>query len=213
MQSRAAIPRTGWAAAFLAAAVLAVTACNGPKSPRPSHDVSPRLQPLRPAPDFHLLDQTGKPFGLADLKGKIWVAYFLFTRCKAPCPLISSRMAELHKMLERTGGSVVLVSFSTDPEFDRPEILARYAAALGADSSRWKFLTGSKEDIDSLSGNGLLRPLAGEVGGTPVHSTCLVLVDREGRLRGFEDGSDPEVVQKLLMDIGDLMRENPSRDP
>lgn len=206
------IPRLGWVIAFLVAVTLAAFAFASLKGTHPAR-IAAHLEPIAKVPDFELIDQTGKPYGLADLKGKIWVAGFIFTRCQGPCPLISSRMAELNKSVERAGGGVELVSFSVDPEFDRPEVLAGYAAKLGADPGRWKFLTGSREDIEAIVVKGLLQPLAKEPDGTPAHSTRIVLVDREGRLRGYQDGMDPESVQKLLMDIGDLMRENSEKNP
>ena len=206
------IPRLGWLVAFVGFVTLVALAYSSLKSMRPS-PAPARLDPISQVPDFQLLDQTGNPFGLADLKGKVWAASFIFTRCKGPCPVVSSRMAELNKMVARAGEGVELVSFSVDPDFDRPEVLAGYSSKLGADPARWKFLTGTKEDIESIVVKGLLQPLATEPDGTPAHSTRIVLVDREGRLRGYHDGMDPEAVQKLLMDIGDLLRENSLKKP
>lgn len=206
------IPRLGWVIAFLGAATLITFAWSGLKDMRPV-PVPTHLQPIAEVPGFQLIDQAGKPFALADLKGKIWVASFIFTRCTGPCPLISSRMAELNKMIGRAGKGVELVSFSVDPEFDRPDVLAGYADKLGANPERWKFLTGSKEDIEAVVVKGLLQPLAKEPDGSPAHSTRIVLVDGEGRLRGYVDGKDPEAVQKLLMDIGDLLREDSGKKP
>src|SRR5213594_5132066 len=91
---------------------------------------------------FQLTNQNGQPFGSPQLAGKIWVADFVYTTCPGPCPLISSRMSELQKPLEKT--DVHLVSFSVDPEKDTPEVLDGYAGKLGADPERWDFLTGPK---------------------------------------------------------------------
>jgi len=121
---------------------------------------------------------------------------------------MTSRMAELNKKLRKS--DVTLVSFSVDPDYDQPPILAEYAAKVGADPSRWKFLTGPKDKMETLIVKGMLQPLSKDAEGMPAHSTRFVLVDRDGQLRGFQDGNDPEVVQKLLMDIGDLLRESPS---
>lgn len=206
------IPRLGWAVAFLVVATLIALAYSSFKGMRAS-PASARLAPISLVPDFELFDQTGKPFSLADLKGKIWAASFLFTRCKGPCAVINSRMAELNKIVERAGNDVELVSFTTDPGFDRPDILAAYSAKLGADPAHWKFLTGTQEAIESVVLKGLLQPLKKAPDSLSVPSTRIVLVDRDGRLRGYEDGEDPEAVQKLLMDIGELLRESPSRHP
>jgi protein SCO1/2 len=122
-------------------------------------------------------------------------------------------MSELNRKLGRTAGAVQLVSFSVVPDYDQPAVLAEYAGRSGADSSRWKFLTGPKDSVDGLVVKGLLQPLANDPAGTPAHSVRFVMVDGSGMLRGFQDGNDPEVVQKLLMDIGDLLRERNAGKP
>src|SRR5256714_10767981 len=81
-------------------------------------------------PGFQLTNQNGQPFGSAQLAGKIWIADFIYTTCPGPCPMISSRMSELQKPLQKT--DVHLVSFSVDPEKDTPEVLRGYADKLQA---------------------------------------------------------------------------------
>ena len=204
------IPRLGWVIAFLGVTILLTFAYSSLKGTRPAPTAG-HLKPLAPAPDFQLLDQTGKPFGLADLRGKIWAAAFLSTRDQGSGLLIGSRMEELNQMLGRAGGGVALVSFSLDSDFDRPDVLAAYAKKMGADPARWKFLTGSRGDVEAVAG--LFRPPGSVPDGKPTPPTRIVLVDRDGRVRGFHDGSDPEAVQKLLMDIGDLLRESSPKNP
>jgi len=53
-------------------------------------------------PAFQLTNQNGQPFGSPQLAGKIWIADFIYTTCPGPCPMISSRMSELQKPLEKT---------------------------------------------------------------------------------------------------------------
>src|SRR6185295_13308646 len=79
-------------------------------------------------PAFQLINQDGQAFGSAQLAGKIWIADFVYTTCPGPCPMISSRMSELQKPLEKT--DVHLVSFTVDPEKDTPEVLRAYADKL-----------------------------------------------------------------------------------
>src|SRR2546423_13433742 len=71
-------------------------------------------------PSFQLVNQNGQPFGSGQLAGKIWIADFIYTTCPGPCPMISSRMSELQKPLEKS--DVHLVSFSVDPEKDTPAV-------------------------------------------------------------------------------------------
>jgi cytochrome oxidase Cu insertion factor (SCO1/SenC/PrrC family) len=160
-------------------------------------------------PQFQLTNQDARPFGSADLKGKIWIADFIFTMCPGPCPMISSRMSELQKPLENT--DVHLVSVSVDPDHDSPAVLRGYAEKLHAQPQRWDFLTGSKSAIYDLSRNGFKLAVAdgSSENGTPVHSTRLILVDRKGEIRGYYDALAPDAITKLLADTNHLLREQP----
>src|SRR6266496_2921620 len=116
-------------------------------------------------PEFTLMNQDGKNFGSADLRGKIWIADFIYTTCPGPCPMISSRMSELQKPLEKT--DVHLVSFTVDPAKDTPPVLRGYAEKLQAGTGRWDFLTGPQSTIYNLSRDGF-KLAVGEEKGIPV---------------------------------------------
>ena len=160
-------------------------------------------------PAFQLLNQNGQPFGSAQLNGKIWVADFIYTTCPGPCPMISSRMSELQKPLEKP--DVHLVSFSVDPEKDTPQVLRGYAEKLQADPHRWDFLTGPKNAIYKLSHDGFKLAVSdgADEQGIPVHSTRMVLVDRYGHIRGYYDATEADAITKLLADTNHLLREQP----
>lgn len=160
-------------------------------------------------PPFELTNQDGKPFGSAQLSGKIWIAGFIFSTCPGPCPMISSRMSDLQKPLEKS--DVHLVSFTVDPAKDTPEVLRGYADRLQATPGRWDFLTGSKAAIYDLTRSGFKLAVeeSGEQPGVPVHSTRAVLVDRRGTIRGYYDMVAPDAVTKLTADAAHLLREQP----
>ena len=160
-------------------------------------------------PSFQLVNQNGQPFGSPQLAGKIWIADFIYTTCPGPCPMISSRMSELQKPLEKT--DVRLISFSVDPEKDTPAVLRGYAEKLQADPDRWNFLTGPKSSIYKLSHDGFKLAVSDGSGeqGIPVHSTRMVLVDRHGQIRGYYDATEADAVTKLVADTNHLLREQP----
>ena len=160
-------------------------------------------------PGFQLTNQNGQPFGSAQLSGKIWSADFIYTTCPGPCPMISSRMSELQKPLQKT--DVHLLSFSVNPEKDTPEVLRGYADKLQAEPGRWDFLTGAKPAIYKLSHDGFKLAVSdgSDAQGIPVHSTRIVLVDRHGQIRGYYDATEPEAITKLLADTNHLLREQP----
>jgi protein SCO1/2 len=157
-------------------------------------------------PDFELTERGGDGVSLESLKGKVWVADFIFTHCAGPCPLLSSRMSSLQKVVGDLDG-VRLVSFSVDPERDTPEVLAEYAQRYHADAQRWLFLTGPKETLYRLVGEGFRLAVAdgGPQTGLITHSTRFVLVDQQGRIRGYYDGAEPGTAEALLPDIRTLL--------
>jgi protein SCO1 len=160
-------------------------------------------------PAFQLTNQNGQPFGSPQLAGKIWIADFIYTTCPGPCPMISSRMSELQKPLEKT--DVHLVSFTVDPGKDTPAVLRSYAERLQAEPGRWDFLTGSKSAIYKLSHDGFKLAVSdgSDAQGIPVHSTRMVLVDRRGEIRGYYDAAEADAMTKLLADANHLLREQP----
>jgi protein SCO1/2 len=157
------------------------------------------------APEFSLTDQNGKTVTRADLAGKVWIADFIFTNCAGTCPMLTDTMIRLQGALPK---EVHLVSFSVDPGRDTPDVLAAYAAKVEADKDRWHFLTGEKEKLYDLSIKGFKLALE-DTGGTdaePItHSTRLVLVDKEGKIRGYYGGTDKEEMKKLFFDAMKLL--------
>ena len=195
--------RLGWAGAFLAfvlAVVMGYSIWRGSER----RDVS-QLPVIRAVPDFTLTDQDGKTVTKEDLRGKIWIADFIFTRCQGPCPLMTARMLEMQRALVKAP-EIKLVSVTVDPEPDTPEVLQAYAAANKADPQRWKFLTGDKAVIEKLVTEGFMQHLA-EENGEPVHGTMFLVVDGNGMVRSARMLEDPELIPKILTDTGNLLRE------
>jgi protein SCO1/2 len=169
----------------------------------------PPLPVIATLPHFALTERDGSEVGLAELAGAPWVADFVFTRCQLVCPRLTEKMAELRRRLGDRS-RVRSVSITVDPEFDTPEVLARYAREHGIEGGDWLFLTGDKPAVRRLIREGFLLPVedAPEVARMPIlHSDRFVLVDSEGRIRGlyspFEDGE----LERLTGDVDRLLRE------
>lgn len=180
-------------------------------TPRPTQAPLPVISSA--LPEVALTNQFGEPFTTKSLLGKVWVADIIFTRCAGPCPEMTRKMSQLQTNLQRDQ-SVQLVTLTTDPKFDSPPVLARYAKRFGAQPERWTFLTGSSKDIARLAVDGLkLTALEQkpEEQTTPedlfVHSTWFALVDRHGRLRKAFETSEPGWKEPLLDAISALLRE------
>jgi protein SCO1/2 len=197
------IHRLGWVGAFLAF-VLAVAMGYSMWQGSVRRDVQ-RLPVIRAVPEFSLIDQNGQTVTNENLRGKVWIADFFFTQCKGPCPLMTARMLEMQKALVKTP-EVKLVSVTVDPENDTPDVLKAYAEANFADPERWKFLTGDQEVIRRVVTEGFMQHLS-EENGEPVHGTMFLIVDGNGMVRSAHMLEDPELIPKILMDTGNLLRE------
>jgi protein SCO1/2 len=65
----------------------------------PDGSGSRELPKLWPIPDFTLTERSGRPVSLADLRGKVWVADLFYATCPGPCPMLTTRVAELQRAL------------------------------------------------------------------------------------------------------------------
>ena len=165
--------------------------------------------PVLTVPAFEHLDQRGRPFGARALEGQVWVASFFFTRCGSLCPKITRALVHLQAEAEAAGSDLRIVSFTVDPEHDRPPVLAEHADAAGADRDRWTFVTGEPDALFATIVDGFKQPMgaagveasgsAAEAALDIAHGVRLVLVDRALGVRGLYD-ADEAGVARLLED-------------
>jgi len=186
----------------LAAALLAATGVVLAVRGRASAPALPHLGTL---PAFALVERSGRPLTRESLRGQVWVADFIFTRCGGICPAMTARMARLRREAEP---GTTFVSFTVDPDHDTPGVLTRYASAVGAGDD-WLFVTGTQKALYDLSVGGF-KLAAMEVppreripggDGPFLHSSRFVLVDGDGVVRGYYDSADEEAMAALVRDV------------
>ncbi len=181
-------------------------ACDGTSPVAGAGSSGPRTdpQPADPAdfgalPDFELRDQRGRTVTLASLRGHPLVIGALFSTCTGPCPSVARGLARLQEELAAT--DVRLVVVSVNPDFDTPEVLARYAEHVGADPERWLFLTGPEAEVHALVQAGFylaVERAAADAPGDPLtHDVRLLAVDRRGHRRGWYTGTDEHQLERL----------------
>ena len=149
-------------------------------------------------PPFEFEDRFENRFGMENLKGKINVIDFIFTRCKGPCPTMAIYMSDLYQLYSHSD-KVQFVSISVDPAYDTPEILRQYARQLGVNDNRWRFIRNdSVSRVAELCEGGFMLAADDLPGG---HTTKFILVDHLGRIRSYHDGTDETHIRRLKENI------------
>ena len=156
--------------------------------------------------DFNLVNHLGDTVTLADVQGQILVVGFFFTRCATICPLMTKNLQRIHDRLG-PDAPVQLMSHSVTPVADSVSVLSAYADKHRADPDLWWFLTGEKSEIYTLARKSYFSCLDEGDGGFQdfVHTENIVLVDDQGRLRGFYDGTDSKAMSQLFSDLEFLL--------
>jgi len=193
------------------AVLLSGLACGQPGKP-------PRVYAT--LPEFRLTDQNGEAFGSRELRGKVWLADFMFTRCPTACPRLTALMKHVREHAKGIDRRLHFVSFTIDPAHDTPPVLLAYARRNRA-TKRWSFLTGSYEDLERTIVRGFKVSTGREeekapARGAPIpdarlaeifHGTHLVLVDTRLRVRGYYGSEDEGVEERIATDARRILGE------
>jgi protein SCO1 len=161
------------------------------------------LKIIKPAPEFVGTNAANAPFKSASMRGSVWVAYFFFTSCSGPCPMMNQRVEELQK--EIPSPNLAFVGISVDPETDTPATMAIYGKRYNADPKRWAMVQMSIDSVKFVAVQGFML---GSPEDPAMHSTRFALVDKRGQIRGFYDGMDEAEVKKLKAAITELLEES-----
>lgn len=166
--------------------------------------------------NISLTNQLGEQVSLDDLRGKVIIADFFFTRCPSICPTLTRNMKELQDALKMKNprrkidsAFVQFLSFSVDPDRDSVTALKKYADRYGVNHDTWWFLTGSKKEIYDFALNELKLGLqdGGTVDSNFIHTGKFVMLDKERIVRGYYDGLDSASLSKLAEDLTLLLLE------
>mgnify|MGYP000308058654 CR=1 FL=1 len=155
------------------------------------------------APTFKFVNQFGDTITEKDIAGKIFIADFFFINCPSICPRMKSQMLRVYEKY-RNRKDFLILSHTIDPKRDTVEALNAYAKKLDIEGG-WYFLTGDKDELYSIADKYLIS--AEEDPQSPggfAHSGNFILVDKQGNIRGYYDGTNEESVNKLIKDIEKL---------
>jgi len=189
-----------WIGAIAAVAALAMVAVH-----YITRDETPSASTIAMPADVALVDQLGRPFTAADLKGKPTAIFFGFTYCPEICP---TTLMDIGRWLEALGPSadkLNVVFVSVDPERDTKDQLALYLSSFDA---RIRGVTGTPDQVAAVAKGFRVyyRKVPTEGGDyTMDHSTAVYLMDAEGRFVepvGYQEPMD-RVMVKLRRLIGE----------
>ena len=159
-------------------------------------------------PVFRFTDENGKSFGTNELKGKVYIANFMFTSCQTSCPILLKKVQTVQHRIRGVIDRAAIVSFTVDPDTDNSKVLFDKARELKANPVVWRFLTASLEDTKKLLVDGFKVPLGDKTIANTVmdvaHSNKLVLVDQEGKIRGYYS-IEKNGIDQLMIDTGLLI--------
>ncbi len=190
--------------------LLAFLSCNQQKK-------LPILGPVKTV-DGEMIFHTIPPFSYRNqdsilvtnqtLQGKVYIADFFYSYCPTICPVVKKETMRVYEAY-KDDPRVVFVSITLDPKHDNVSYLHTYAQNLGVRSQSWHFLTGNKAQTYQLAQKGFLVSAledSTQPGGV-VHSGALTLIDGQGQIRGYYDGTKPQAITDLLFDLPLLLKE------
>jgi protein SCO1 len=157
-------------------------------------------------PKFKFVNQYGDSITNKSLDGDIYVVDFFFTTCPSICPVMQRNMLNVYNAFKTTG-DIKIISHTIDPKHDSVPVLKKYADKLGVTGNTWWFLQGKKEEIYKISENYLVRSPQADAKQGFMHDGSFILVDKQKRIRGSYDGTDPKQVEQLIADIKILQNE------
>jgi protein SCO1/2 len=159
-------------------------------------------------PAFKFVNQYGDTITDKSLNNKIYVADFFFTTCPNICPVMHRNMLNVYNEFKNIA-DFRIISHTIDPKYDTVPVLKRYADKLNVTGNTWWFLHGQKADTYRISKSYLISVQEKNSKGQYIHDGYFILVDKQKRIRGTYEGTDPAEVTKMIADIKVLEAEPP----
>jgi protein SCO1/2 len=157
--------------------------------------------------NFSYVNQNNQKVSLKDLKGKVWIADFIFTNCKTVCPPMTYNLTQLQKKLKKAGvQDYTIVSFSVDPARDTPQKLKEYIHKFDSDESHWQLLTGySQKEIQKLAEKSFKTIAVPQPNSDQImHGTSFYLVNKSGVVVKSYSGNTDVPFDEIVKDIKTL---------
>lgn len=195
---------------YLLICTIFMTACQDDNTPLPilgQHDFTDNDTIYHSIPDFKFVNQDSVFVTNSDFNDFIYISDFFFMSCPSICPIVKKQMLRVYEKY-KDNDKVKLVSHTIDPKRDTPGKLKKYSEKLNVDNDKWIFLTGEKGEILDIADDYFVAAFEDpEAPGGFDHSGKMILTDTKRHIRAFAEGTDPEDVDQLLIDIDKLLAE------
>lgn len=170
-----------------------------------NHDINGQDTVYHTIPDFAFVNQDSNVVTNETFEGKVYLADFFFISCPTICPKVKKQMLRIYDKY-KDNDELMLLSHTIDPNRDTVGRLKQYAQNLGVDNGEWMFVTGDQDRIYEIADDymSIAREDPEAPGGFD-HSGWILLIDKEGRIRSFADGTQAEKVDQLMKDIDWLL--------
>ena len=170
----------------------------------------PKHPPIGSVQPFAFINQDGKTITDKDLQGKVAAVEYFFTTCTGICPRLNNNMKSVYNEFKDDEGFIIL-SHTCDPETDSVARLKRYSDSLGVNTTRWQFLTGSKDSLYTMArGSYKIDDPANNpqnIEDDFLHTQFIALVNKEGDVVKIYDGLKPTELKEMSKEIKKLLKE------
>jgi len=159
--------------------------------------------------NFTFVNHLGDTVHADDVKGKILVVNYFFTRCPNPCPTLTRNMKKMQDSYLKNDSLVHFISFTVDPKRDSVSVLKNYADSYKIRHHNWWIMTGEKKKIYDLAFDEFKTGLVNKEGVDTafIHTDKFYLLDKYRVIRGWYDGTDSSDMTRLARDISLLILE------
>ncbi|MEO6722040.1 MAG: SCO family protein [Ferruginibacter sp.] len=183
---------------------------------------------------FSFINQNGEPITDRDVENKVYVTEYFFTTCKGICPKMNANMRRVYEAY-KTDSNFLIISHTCMPETDSVPLLKKYeekmlmgkleksvdgsykiqydsSMKMNTSQHTWNFVTGDKKALYSMARQSYMidnnKPdTSANIADQFIHTQFFALVDKQSRVRGIYDGLKEDEIQKLLVDIKEVLNE------
>jgi len=140
--------------------------------------------PDRPAPNFTLVDQSGRTLSLDQFRGRAVVLEFMDPHCTDICPIVSQEFVDAYHDLGRATSRVVFIAVNVNQYYAGVADVATFSSDHQLDTiPSWYFFTGSPSNLKAVWQNYGVEVEAPNPNADIIHTSAVYFIDPNGHER------------------------------